>query len=154
MLHTCLCAPCHVILLVSLAVPSIPFTPHSLALPCLVWYWQAVWQRTVELLVAGRSSAESQSTVMDSSRSSCTCHWLSSRLSELGGERREGTGEEECVCPRVRVCMYVRLAGWRLQWRGTDWDVRATWCVVCVCVCVCEGEREEGGAPSQQQLSE
>ena len=159
MLHACLYTQCHVILLVSLAVPSIPFTPHSLALPCLVWYWQAVWQRTVELLVAGRSSAESQSTVMDSSRSSCTCHWLSSRLSELGGERREGTGEEECV--PASTCVYVCASG-RLEvtveghWLGCQ----SYMVCVCVCVCVraclsvCVKEREWGGAPSQQQLSE
>ena len=106
-------------LLMSLAVPSIPFRAWS----CLVWSWQGVWQRTVEPLVAGWSSAESQSTVMDSSRSSCTCHWLSSRLSELGDKR--GTGGEECVHANVCECVCVS-GGWRLQWRGTDWDVRAT----------------------------
>lgn len=69
----------------------------------LVWSWQGVWQRTVKILVTAQSSAESQSTVMDSSRSSCTCHWLSSRLSEQGtrGDRRGGVRSVFmwiCVC--------------------------------------------------------
>lgn len=103
-----------------------PFPSSYRAWPCLVWSWQGVWHRTVKLLVAGRSSAESQSTVMDSSRSSCTCHWLSSRLSELGDERGQAGKSEECV--HVNMCVCVS-GGWRLQWRGTDWDVRATWSV-------------------------
>lgn len=69
-----------------------PFPSHYRAWPCLVWSWQGVWQRTVKPLVAGQSPAESQSTVMDSSRSSCTCHWLSSRLSELGNEKGQAGG--------------------------------------------------------------
>lgn len=58
--------------------------------------------------MAARSSAETQSVVMDSSRSSCTCHWLSNRLSERGG--REGTGGPGLgVC----VCVYVCVLGLR-----------------------------------------
>ncbi|CAG5857228.1 unnamed protein product [Menidia menidia] len=54
-------------------------------------------QRTVKRAVAGRGSAESQGAVMDSSRSSCTCHWLSSRLSELWNDRGQAGG-----CSRVQ----------------------------------------------------
>lgn len=52
------------------------------------------------------------------------------------------------------VCVF---GGWRLQWRGTDWDVIATW-IVYVRRREREREREqegrEGGDLSQQQLSE
>ncbi|KAI4830104.1 hypothetical protein KUCAC02_001757, partial [Chaenocephalus aceratus] len=67
-------------------------TPPSSSLHCRkIWFQQlhrhsdidiktGVWQRTVKLLVAGRHSAESQATVTDSSRSSCTC----SRVQKVG----------------------------------------------------------------------
>lgn len=79
-----------------------PFPSPYTAWPCLVWCWQGVWQGTVRLLVAGRISAESP--VMDSSRSSCTCHWLSSRLSEVRDERGQAGGREETLGGVRSVC--------------------------------------------------
>lgn len=46
---------------------------------------------------------------MDSSRSSCTCHWLSSRLSELGDKRGQAERSEECV--HVNICVCVSEVG-------------------------------------------
>lgn len=103
---------------------SSAFMLQSLALPCLV----------LAACLAGDREASGSKTelcwkpvsVMDSSRSSCTCHWLSSRLSRHGNEK----GQAVCMC----VCV---SGGWRLQWGTcgvglvgcTDWDVIATWIV-------------------------
>lgn len=125
-------------ILLSLAVPSIPFKPEYRAWPCLVWCWQGVWQRTVKLLVAGQSSAESQSTVMDSSRSSCTCHWLSSRLSELGDERGQAGRSEECVHVNVCVCVWGLEVTVEGHWLGCQSYMG------CVCVKKRERDRERG----------
>lgn len=114
-----------------------PLPSRYRAWPCLVWSWQGVCQRTVKPLVAGQSSAESQSAVMDSSRSSCTCHWLSSRLSELGKEEGQ-TGK--CVC--LRMCV------WGLEFtsgRGLGGLGHWLGCHCCMdCVCVKERMRGEG----------
>lgn len=92
-------------------LPLLPQTLHG-----LVWSWQGVWQRTVKILVAAWSSVESQFTVTDSSRSSCTCHWLSSRLSELGDRRGQAGRSEKCV--HVNVCACVRVGGFEVALEG------------------------------------
>lgn len=120
------------VVLQSLAAPSFM---HG-AWPCLVWSGQGVCFGPVKPLVAGRSVAESRSAVMDSSRSSCTCHWLSNRLS--GPWKQEGTGGEVCVCAPVNVCSGVRGCS------REGWGALIGMSLLHG-LCMCEGESKRGG---------
>lgn len=113
-------------LLVSLAVPSIPFVPQSLALPCLDLAgclaedsgapgsnteprWKPVCsdgqqQIQLHLSVAVKPAVWARGTRWDRRGGVCACKY---------------------VCVRACVCVNVSVSGgWRLQQRGTDWDVK------------------------------
>lgn len=81
---------------------------------------------------------------MDSSRSSCTCHWLSSCLSEPGNKRGQAGAQHVWDC-----------GGRSVLARGYGRGALIGMSQLHAVCCVCEGERGwYGGGPIREQLSE
>lgn len=113
--------PVSCFLLMSLAVPSIPFMLQSQALPCLV---------LAGCLVEDSGASHSRTElcwkpVHSDGQQQIQLHLSLAVKPAVWTWRWEGTGGVERV--HVNACLCACLSGgWRLQWRGTDWDVRAT----------------------------
>lgn len=125
----------------SRVVPSFP------AWLCLVWCWGCLAEDSE---APGSRTELCWKPVHSDGQQQIQLHLSLAVKPAVWTRGREGTGGEECVHVNICVCA---SGGWRLQWRGTDWDVRATWSVY---VWRREREREgrEGEGGSQSAAAE